>query len=192
MRMPRVMGALALASLALSGCTLVPTTSAPVLVNPRTVPFGLLGKTIPGTNHGRVRFITQPVYIVDATGHLTPSSRIVPTPPSLASVLRELVIGPTDIEVSTGYSSALPKNLVILQAKVRRGVGYIAVADPLSGLPQRQEALAIGQLVFTAYDVGATKGIEITVAGVGQPSLLPDGTTQVLVTVKDYQSLLNH
>ncbi|HUX04568.1 MAG TPA: GerMN domain-containing protein [Acidimicrobiales bacterium] len=190
--MSRAIGAIALASLALSGCTLVPTTSAPVLVNPRTVPFGLLGKTIPGTNHGQVRFITQPVYIVDATGHLTPSSRIVPTPPSLASVLRELVIGPTDIEVSTGYSSALPKNLVILQAKVRKGVGYIAVADPLSGLPQRQEALAIGQLVFTAYDVGATKGIEITVAGVAQLSLLPDGTTQRLVTVKDYQSLLNH
>ena len=192
MRFRRAFGALVLASLALSGCTLVPTTSAPVLVNPHTVPFGLLGKTIPGTNHGQVRFITQPVYIVDATGHLTASSRIVPTPPSLASVLRELVLGPTDIEVRTGYSSALPKNLVILQAKVRKGIGYIAVADPLSSLPARQETLALGQMVFTAYDVGATNGIEITVAGVAQPSLLPNGSTQTLVTVKNYNSLLNH
>ena len=187
----RSLGVLALGALALSGCTLVPTTTTPVIVNPSTVPFGLLGKTIPNTNNGQVRFITQPVYIVDATGHLSASSRIVPTPPSLASVLRELVIGPTDIEVSTGYTSALPKNLVILQAKVRRSVGYIALADPLSNLPRRQQVLALGQLVFTANDVGATKGIEITVAGVAQPSLLPNGAKRELVTVKDYQSLLN-
>ncbi len=175
----------------LAGCTLVPTTNAPVIISPKTVPFGLLGKTIPGTNNGRVRFITQPVYIVDATGHLTASSRIVPTPPTLASVLRELVIGPTDIETATGYSSALPSNLVILQAKVKKGIGYIALADPLSSLPVRQQVLALGQLALTASDVGATKGIEITVGGVAQPSLLPNGDTATVITASDYQSLLN-
>ena len=182
---------LSLGALALAGCTLVPTARSPVIINPKTVPFGLLGKTIPGTNNGRVRFITQPVYIVDATGHLTASSRIVPTPPTLASVLRELVIGPTDIETSTGYSSALPSNLVILQAKVKNGIGYIALADSLSTLQVRQQVLALGQLVMTASDVGATKGIEITVGGVAQPSLLPNGDTATVITANDYQSLLN-
>ncbi len=182
---------LGLGAVTLAGCTLVPTTNAPVIINPKTVPFGLLGKTIPGTNNGRVRFITQPVYIVDATGHLTASSRIVPTPPTLASVLRELVIGPTDIETATGYTSALPNNLVILQAKVKKGIGYIALADPLSSLPVRQQVLALGQLAMTASDVGATKGIEITVGGVAQPSLLPNGDTATVITASDYQSLLN-
>ena len=180
-----------LAALALAGCNLVPTAKSPVIISPKTVPFGLLGKTIPGTINGRVRFITQPVYIVDATGHLTASSRIVPTPPTLASVLRELVIGPTDIETSTGYTSALPSNLVILQAKVKKGIGYIALADSLSTLPVRQQVLALGQLVMTASDVGATKGIEITVGGVAQPSLLPNGDTATVITANDYQSLLN-
>ena len=182
---------LCLGGVMLTGCTLVPTTNTPVIINPKTVPFGLLGKTIPGTNNGRVRFITQPVYIVDATGHLTASSRIVPTPPTLASVLRELVIGPTDIETATGYTSALPNDLVILQAKVKKGIGYIALADPLSSLPVRQQVLALGQLAMTASDVGATKGIEITVGGVAQPSLLPNGDTATVITASDYQSLLN-
>ena len=182
---------LGLGAIILAGCTLVPTAKSPVIISPKTVPFGLLGKTIPGTNNGRVRFITQPVYIVDATGHLTASSRIVPTPPTLASVLRELVIGPTDIETATGYTSALPSNLVILQAQVKKGIGYIALADPLSTLPVRQQVLALGQLVLTSSDVGATQGIEITVAGVGEPSLLPNGDTATVITAGDYQSLLN-
>ena len=112
--MTRVRGvaALVLASVLLSSCTLVPTSKAPSRINPALVPLGLLSKTIPGTASGHVIFITQPVYIVDATGHLAPSSRIVPSPPTLSSVLRELILGPTDIEVATGYTSALPNNSI--------------------------------------------------------------------------------
>ena len=182
---------LGLGAMTVAGCTLVPTAKAPVTINPKTVPFELLGKTIPGTNNGRVRFITQPVYIVDSTGHLVATSRIVPSPPTLASVLRELVIGPTDIETSTGYTSALPTNLVILQAKVKKGVGIIAIANPLSTLPVRRQILALGQLAMTASDVGATKGIEITVAGVAQLSQLPNGATATVITASDYARLLN-
>lgn len=180
-----------LGSLLLSGCSLVPTTSSPVLVNPHEVPFGLLNATVPGTANGRVRFVTQPVYIVDATGHLTPSSRIVPAPPRLASVLHELIIGPTAIEVSTGYSSALPSNAVVVDASVRGHVGYIDLARPLTNLARHADILATGQLVLTSYGVGATKGIEIFVAGVLQKSLVPGGSPSALVNVKDYQILLN-
>jgi hypothetical protein len=166
------------------------------LIGPKHVPFGLLGKTIPGTNHGRVRFITQPVYIVDATGHLSSTSRIVPSPPVLESVLRQLIIGPTKIESGGGYSSALPKNLIILSASFRGGIGYIDLATTLSKLPRSQEVLAVGQLVLTAHDVGLTlgiavKGVEINVAGVVQDSPLPGHHEANLVTTKDFQRLLN-
>ena len=191
MNVTRSMATLALASIVLSGCSLVSTTSSPILVNPHQVPFGLLGETIPGTLNGRVRFVTQPVYIVDATGHLTPSSRIVPAPPTLASVLRELIIGPTAIETSTGYSSALPSGLVVVEASVRHHVGYIDLARPLTRLARHEEILAIGQLVLTSYSVGATRGIEISVAGVAQLSVVPHGAPTTLVNVGDYQNLLN-
>jgi hypothetical protein len=188
--------ALGLTGLALAGCTLVPTSKSPQLIEPKQVGLGLLGKTIPGTKNGRVRFISQPVLLVDATGHLTPSSRIVPSPPVLESVLRQLIIGPTKIESFAGYTSALPKNLIILSASFRSGIGYIDLGSSLSKLSRGQEVLAVGQLVKTSYDVGVTlaievRGVEITVAGVVQRSPIPDGHEAYLVTSQDFESLLN-
>jgi len=183
--------ALGLGSAALAGCTLVPTGDSPVALSHTRVPFGLLAPTIPGTNGAQVRFITQPVYVVDATGHLAPSSRIVPSPPSLDTVLHELVLGPTAIEASAGYTSALPTDLVILAASVKAGVAQVALAKPLSTLSRRREVLALGQLVFTAHAVGASSGLEVTVGGVIEPLLLPDGKSRTRVTEADYQSLLN-
>jgi hypothetical protein len=185
-----------LVGLALAGCSLVPTSKSPQLIGPKQVKFGLLGKTIPGTNNGRVRFISQPVYIVDATGHLAPSSRIVPSPPVLESVLRQLIIGPTKIESFAGYTSALPKNLIILSASFRSRIGYIDLASTLSKLSRSQEVLAVGQIVLTSRDVGVTlgiqvKGVEITVAGVAQDSPIPGGREANLVTTQDFQRLLN-
>jgi hypothetical protein len=187
---------LLLGALALAGCSLVPTASSPQVIGPKKVPFGLLGKTIPGTNNGRVRFISQPVLFVDATGHLTPSSRIVPSPPVLESVLRQIIIGPTTIESFAGYTSALPANLIILSASFRSGIAYVDLASTLSKLRRSQEVLAVGQLVLTARDVGLTLGIEvtgvqITVAGVTQNSPLPGGREARLVTPQDFQGLLN-
>jgi len=178
-------------ALALSSCTLVAPNSAPSRV--KTVPFGLLSPTIPGTNHARVRFITQPVYIVDAAGDLAPSSRIVPEPPALATVIGQLLLGPTHIEKSAGYTSALPKSLVVLSATVDEatGVGVIDFGSSLNALPPKQQLLAIGQLVLTADVVGAKRGLEIRVAGVTQNVLLPSGKHATLVTPRDFQSLLN-
>jgi hypothetical protein len=177
-------------ALALSGCTLVASNSAPLRV--KTVPFSLLSPTIPGTNHARVRFITQPVYIVDAAGDLAPSSRIVPEPPALDTVIEQLLLGPTSIEKSAGFTSALPKSLVVISAKVESSeIGVINFATSLNKLSPKQQLLAIGQLVLTAYVVGAKRGLEIRVAGVTQNVLLPNGKHATLVTASDFQSQLN-
>jgi hypothetical protein len=187
----RVVAALALGAVALSSCTLVPTGSKPADISPTHVPFGLLGRTIPGTNNGRIRFKTQPVYIVDVTGHLSPSSRIVPSPPVLASVLRQLVLGPTKFESLAGYTSALPRSLVILSASIKDGIGYIDLASSLSKLSRAKEVLAVGQLVLTAHNVGANRGIEITIGGTAILAPLPNGHKSSHVTPADVQSLLN-
>ena len=196
MRRVRATIGLLLGAFALAGCSLIPTASSPQDIGPSKVPFGLLGKTIPGTKNGRVRFISQPVLFVDATGHLTPSSRIVPSPPVLESVLRQIIIGPTKIESFAGYTSALPANLIILSASFRSGIAYIDLGSTLSTLHRSQEVLAVGQLVLTARDVGVTlaidvRGVEIIVDGVAQNSPLPDGRESNLVTPQDFQGLLN-
>lgn len=175
----------------LSGCTLVATNAAPVHIASGPDPYGLFNQTIPGTNNARVRFVFQPVYIVDATGHLTPSSRIVPSPPALATVIGQLLVGPTAIETSAGYTSALPTNLVLISATVRNQVGYFNFATPLSSLPRAQQLLAVGQLVLTTYAAGGTRGIVVKVAGVTQHLLMPNGARATLVTERDVQRLLN-
>jgi hypothetical protein len=179
---------LVVGSIVLSGCSLIPASTKPVAI--KKVPFGLLGRTIPGTNNGRVRFTGQPIYIVDAAGHLSSLSRIVTAPAGLTSVLDQLIIGPTKIEKYAGYASDLPSKLLILQATVKGKIGYIDLSKSLTALAGEKELLAIGQLVFTAFYAGATNGIEISVAGVPQRSLLPDHTSLTLVTVKDCESLL--
>jgi hypothetical protein len=191
----RALAGLFLVALALAGCSLVPTSKTPQLIAPKQVGLNLLSKTIPGTN-SRVRFISVPVYIVDATGHLSASTRIVPTPPVLESVLRQLIIGPTKIESSAGYTSALPKTLIILSASFRGGIGYIDLGSSLSKLSRGQEVLAVGQIVLTSHVVGLTlgiadRGIEITVAGVAQDSPIPGGREANLVTNQDFQGLQN-
>lgn len=185
-----VAGALA-GALALSGCTLVAPT-APVRIPRGQVGFQLLKPTIPGTNHVRVRFTTQPVYFVDATNTLAPESRIVPEPPALSEVVAQLVLGPTAIERSAGYSSYLPKSLVLLSASVRGEVGYINFARPLTSLSREKQVLAVGQLVLTAYDVGATQGIVVKAAGVTQHVLTPKGTRVTLATPRSFENLLDN
>lgn len=180
----------ALCALALSSCTLVATTN-PVRIPPKNVKFSLLSPTIPGTNHARVRFKGQPVYFVDATNNLTPSSRIVPAPPVLSTVVEQLILGPTAIERSAGYSSDLPKKLVMLSANVRGGVGVVNFATSLNALPREKQILAVGQLVLTAYEVDASKGIIIKVAGVTQHLLTPSGKRTTLATLRSFAPLLN-
>jgi len=191
MRRLSVVLVMGVGALLLSSCTLISPNAAPQHIAKSQVGFGLLDKTIPKTGGAKVRFITQPVYIVDATNHLSPSSRIVPSPPSLATVIAQLLIGPTAIEKSAGYTSALPANLVMVSAAVRAGVGYLNFATPLDTLSRSNQLLAVGQLVLTAHEVGATNGIVINVAGVSQHLLMPNGQRATLVTSKNFQVLLN-
>jgi Sporulation and spore germination len=184
------LGTIALAGLVLGACTFVPASNAPRAINHSQVPFGLLGKTIPGTRGARVKFQTQPVYIVDATGHLAPSSRIVPVPATLASTLRQLLIGPSLIEQSAGYSSAIPKEVVLLSASISHGVGHIDLSRSLNSLKPTNQLLAAGQLLLTARDVGATGGVEISVGGVAQLILTPKGSRVRLAKASDFASLL--
>ena len=190
MRKLRVVLVLLLGAVILSGCTLIPTSGKPVLIPRKSVGLQLLSPTIPGTNGGRVRFVTKAVFFVDATGHLAPSSRIVTAPLRFASLLDQLIVGPTKIESFAGYASDLPSNLIVLQATIKNKIGYIDISESLASLGRAKEALAVGQLVFTAYHAGATSGIEISVAGVTQKSLLPNRKFVTLVTAKACAALL--
>ena len=175
----------------MSGCTLVPTSDKLVIIRDGNVHLGLLNKTIPGTNGAQVRFVIQPVYIVDASNHLAPSSRIVPSPATLDSVLGQLILGPTAIEKSAGYRSALLAGLIVLQATVKNDIAYIDLSKALSTLSHQRQILATGQLMLSVDGVDSTNRMQISVSGVVQASLLANGKRARIVTPADCRNLLN-
>lgn len=177
------------AALVLSSCTLIAPDSTPQSVSARSVPFGLLHRYVPGTDHGRVRFVTQPIYLIDIGGNLAPSSRIVPSPPTLETVIHQLLLGPSRIETAVGYHTALPSDLVLVSATLRGGVATINLATSLDKLAVRQQILAEAQLTLTARDVGATRGLTIEVAGVRQTLVLPGGSRTKIATALDFSTL---
>ncbi|HEY7931851.1 MAG TPA: GerMN domain-containing protein [Acidimicrobiales bacterium] len=190
MRRWRPVLALVMASLVLGACNFISPDAEPQAVNKSVVPFGLLHRYIPQTNHGRVFFITQPVYLLDAGGHLAPASRIVPEPVKLDAVLRELLLGPSKIESFAGYSSALPRTLVLVSATIHAKVGIINLGTRLSSLTLTQQLQAEGQLVLTATAAGATRGVIIEVAEVRQTLPLPGGKHVRFLTSAEFQNLL--
>lgn len=181
----------ALGSLVLAGCTLVAPNAAPEHLAASQVPFSLLRPTIPGTNGARVRFVTQAIFIVDAEGHLAAVSRIVPGPPTLSTVIGQLLLGPTTIEKSAGFTTALPPKLVLISGDLRDHVAYLDFTTSLANLAPKSRLLAIGQLVLTASTVGASKGVVVEVAGAVQALPLPNGSSSKLVTARDYLSMLS-
>lgn len=190
MRVARALG-VALAALALAGCGLITPAARPTSIPPARVGFSLLSPTIPGTDHARVRFATEPIFIVDAAHRLAPTSRIVPSPPTIATVVAQLLAGPTSIERSAGFRTELPAKLVLIAATIRRHVGYVDLSGSLAQLPRAEELLAIGQLVLTTAYVGATRGLEISLAGAIQTLPLPDGGHATILTVSEFAGLLN-
>ncbi len=179
------------AALTLSACTYIGSNSAPIPVVKRDVGYGLMHRYIPGTVRGRVQFVTQPIYLLDASNHLVPSSRIVPSPIRLASVLEQLDLGPSAIERSAGYSSALPRDLVLISATLRHGVAVINFGTRLSALPLAVLLHAEGQLVLTATAAGATRGVIIEVAETRQVLPIPNGKKVSYLTSNEFQSMLN-
>lgn len=190
MRAARVL-AVALAALALAGCGLITPAARPTAIPPSRVGFSLLSPTIPGTNHARVRFETEPIFLVDAAHRLAPASRIVPSPPTIATVVAQLLAGPTAIERAAGFRTELPAKLVLIAATIRQHVGYVDLSGSLAQLPRADELLAIGQLVLTTAYVGATRGLEVSLAGAIQTLPLPDGGHATILTVSEFAGLLN-
>ncbi|HQU00516.1 MAG TPA: GerMN domain-containing protein [Acidimicrobiales bacterium] len=179
------------AALALSACTYIGPNRAPVPVNKHDVGYGLMHRYVPGTVRGRVRFVTQPIYLLDASNHLVPSSRIVPSPVRLISVLQQLDLGPSLIERSAGYSSALPRNLVLISAALRHGVAVINFGTRIDTLPLAVLLRAEGQLVLTSTAAGATRGVIIEVAETRQRLPIPSGKKVSYLTSGEFQSMLN-
>lgn len=161
MRWTRGIG-VALAALALSGCTLVPATSTPQLIAKRSVPFALASPTIPFSSVTRVTYSSHPIYLLDSRHQLRSVTRLLPSPATLLEVLSTLALGPTASERGQGVTTALPSSMHVNQAIIKRGVASIDLNQVLEMLSPSEQRLAVAQLTLSALQSGAVNGITIT------------------------------
>lgn len=178
----RHLAAIACSALVLSSCTLVSTSSSPSLISSAAVPLGLLQPTIPFTDYAQVRWVTRDIYLLNRSRHLVAVKRLMTAPPSLLAALYYETQGPTTIEMAAGVTTLIPPLLVINQATILNGVALIDVSKDLSQIPLADQRVAIGQLVFTAAAMGATRGVEFSINQTPYSLELTTGTSVSLVT----------
>lgn len=178
-------GAFALAG---AGCG-VPLEDNARATPPDQVPYGLLE---PGTSTSSTAAPSDGavLYLVGQAG-LAPVRRPVRSPVSVRVVVEALGQDPPPTEEGLGLRSVLAAEAFVLGARAATGVGRIDLAEQFRSLPEREQTLALAQLVLTATEVEGVDRVAFTLNG--EPLDVPtaDGTLRSgSVTREDYVSLL--
>lgn len=181
-----------------AGCGVV-AGGGPHAIARGQVPFHLLTKVVPTTTTTTAPVATSAVtvYFIGQSGqYLVPAERAVPAPPTLRTVLEELLAGPTTAERTVGVRTALGSGVRLLAVRPAEPkpttttvtLDFNLAFGQISGTKQ---VLAVAQVVFT---VGAVLGRQIGVRFEidGNPTDVPTDTgAQVAgpVDAQQYASL---
>ena len=157
----------------LAGCG-VGAQSAPQPLDPKAVPYGLLGPTsspstsVPGLASARVT-----IYMEGGTGRLVPVHRDVPWPATLSAILAQLAAGPSGQESSRGLVSPASSVGPFGVGPVRDGVVAVDLPVSFESLGGQDQQLAAAQIVFTVTTFTGVKGVRFLVGG--QRAQVPTG-----------------
>lgn len=169
-----------------AGCG-IPTSSGPQAIAKGNVPSRLLNpaSTPTSTTLNPPATVTEQIYLVDPTLHLTPRSRNIAPPANLTQVVNALLLGPTASESAGGIqsfvtspsASSTPNRAVVT---VANGIATVNFAtNPVQVVGATQTLLAIAQVVFTVTQQPNVTGVLFEIAG--QPIEVPVGPNGALV-----------
>jgi Sporulation and spore germination len=171
----------------LAGCG-IPAGSAPQAIAKSDVPFHLLDPTSPSTStpFNAPAGVSEVIFLVDATLHLTPVRRIVAPPANLSQIVNLLLLGPTDLESTAGIQSFLTGTTTQSSSAngalvtVASGIATVDFAsNPVQVVGGSQTLLAIAQVVFTVTQQPNVTGVLFEIAD--QPIEVPVGPNGALV-----------
>jgi hypothetical protein len=171
----------------LAGCG-IPAGSAPQAIAKSDVPFHLLDPTSPSTStpFNAPAGVSEVIFLVDATLHLTPVRRIVAPPANLSQIVNLLLLGPTDVESTAGIQSFLTGATTQSSSAngalvtVASGIATVDFAtNPVQVVGGSQTLLAIAQVVFTVTQQPNVTGVLFEIAD--QPIEVPVGPNGALV-----------
>ena len=107
---------------ALAGCA-IPTQGAPQTIPASKVPHSLLDPHLPTTTTtlpDPSSLVPVKVFFLNsATQVLQPEGRVVQLPAALESILASLIAGPSQVEATSGVTTAIPDNVAVISASRR-------------------------------------------------------------------------
>jgi Sporulation and spore germination len=155
-------------ALVLTGCG-VPVDRQPSALSRNQIPFDLLAptqSTAPATTAPSPIEVPVRIFLIGPTGRLVAVTRNVSvSPPDLATVLRALVAGPTDMESAAGLQSALTTQTTVLGANIAGGVATVNLGGTFGQLVGPPEIQAVAQVVFTASAQPGVTGVTFELNG---------------------------
>lgn len=169
-RFAKVLATLAAAGV-VAGCG-VPVGSGPARIDPSTVPYGLLnesGTAAPDELFGRA----VPIFLVDRD-RLVSVTRHVNGSNVAQRSLGALLLGPTAIEASRGYRTAIPPDVRLISLDyVGDKTASVDLTPAFGAISGSDQVLAVAQIVYTLTASSHIRAVVFAVAD--KPVAVPDG-----------------
>ena len=169
----------------------VPQDPAPRVLDASLLPEELaIPATTTTSTEAPVPRQTVRLYFVDGESLGRPVERELATPAGLLAALDALIGGPTEEEASTGLTSVIPAETVVLSSDLTNGVLQINLAEgALEQIEGALQSLAIAQLVYTATELPGVDWLWVLIEG--EPRALPtdQGDVEAPVGRVHYASL---
>jgi len=161
------------AAIVLGACG-VPTGGGPHAISRSQVPFRLLTTAPPTTTTTAPALDDVPVtvfFVSQPDEHLVPAQRAVPTSFSLRTVVDALLTGPTTVERTEGFHSALSPGVKLLRTKPARPTPSASIVtldfnQAFGQISGTQQVLAVAQIVYTVTaELGTGVGVQFQIDG---------------------------
>lgn len=149
------------AGLLLAACG-VGVDASPNVIGNNSVPYGLTRPSPPTTTTGPGTYVT--IYLEGAT-RLVAASRLVTGPVSVNTVLRAVAAGPTAQQATSALSSPASSAAPLDFVHLVNTVATIDVSSSFTTLAQKEQEVAVAQLVFTVTAFPGVHAIEIRIHG---------------------------
>ena len=181
-------GAVLVAGIILSSCTLTPLDSSPKVVAPSKVPFGLLSPQPLPQPPAPAKDSERAIWLLDAAGTPSPVTRRLALDGLLTNVVESLIVGPRGAEGAAGYSTDVASNVNFTSVTLSNHLVVIAMGTDLA-IPGANSTVAAAQLVLTLTSIAGVNRVQIVENGQPVKFLLPNGTSRSVMVAKDFASL---
>lgn len=185
--MSRILALALVALVAVAGCSIQPDASPNDIPEERANVFGepATGDVAAGTN--RIYLLAPPD--VDAPQRLRAVQRDVSPAPD--SVLESLFAGPNADEREAQLDTAIPADVVLIDARPVGQVLTVDLNDAFDDLTSDGLRLAVAQIVSTATDIEGVQSVQLRIEG--EPRVWPLGNGELTdrpLTQYDYPGLV--